>query len=182
MIVGITGMYASGKDIVAAYLVEQGFEHFSLSDEIREEATRLGIKKTRDNLISLGNKLREAFGPGILAERVCLKMWPGQKYVVTSIRNPAEVEELKKLRSFVLVAVIADVRQRFKWLQERARDGEPKTFEAFVKKEKIEQSSDPLKQQLHAVQQMAKIVIRNDSDLTQLHDKVRRMIHDLENS
>lgn len=179
MIIGVTGKYASGKDAVAEYLQGKGFLHFSLSDEIREEARRRKVKITRENLITLGNSLREKFGPGILAERVANKMAAEQKVVVTSIRNPSEVEVLKKNSEFILVAVTAEAQRRFQWLQQRAREEDPKTFQEFVEKEKLEQSSDPTKQQLHTVEKMAKITVKNDGSLEDLHKKVDLLLENL---
>ena len=179
MIIGITGYYASGKDTVGNYLIKRGFQHFSLSDEIREEAKRKKIKITRDNLIKLGNELREKFGPAILAERVKNKLKPNQDYIVTSVRNPAEVQALAEDPQFMLIAVNADRKKRFELLKQRVREDDPKTFEEFVQKEKIEESSDPNKQQLHTVNKMAKITIKNDGTLEQLYAKVDKVLLDL---
>ena len=70
MIIGVTGSYASGKDSVAEYLIKKGFQHFSLSDEIRKELKKRKIKETRQNLIKLGNELRKKHGNEILAKRI----------------------------------------------------------------------------------------------------------------
>ena len=211
MIIGVTGKYASGKDSVAEYLVKKGFIHYSLSDEIREEAKKRGLKETRENLIQLGNELREKFGSGVLAERVLLKilmnLFPiGKKineernYVLTSIRNPEEVKVLQnnllqdnfELQDnldrkqqqenkphFILMAVTADAKKRFQWLRQRAKEGDPKTFQELVDKEKIEQSSDPGKQQLHKVEKMATKILKNDGTLEELHQKVEKLLDDL---
>ncbi len=182
MIIGITGMYASGKDSVAHYLEQKGFIHYSLSDEIREECQRRKIKITRDNLISMANELRATFGPRILADRVRIKMklQQGKNIVITSIRNPEELRSLQEENNFVFVRVDADAKQRFAWLSARAREEDPKTFKEFVEKEKIEQSSDPTKQQLHKVITKATIAIRNDGTKDNLHAKVDKVLADLE--
>ena len=179
MIIGITGYYASGKDTVAHYLTKKGFYSFSLSDEIRSEAQKKKIKVTRNNLIQLGNELREKFGPSILAERVLNKLKPHQDYIITSIRNPAEVQVLASDPAFVFISVTADRKKRFELLQQRAREEDPKTFEEFVEKEKLEESSDPHKQQLDKCNKLAKITIKNDGTLEELYTKVDKLILDL---
>lgn len=179
MIIGITGMYASGKDTVAEYLTKRNFSHFSLSNELREEAKRRKIKDSRENLISLGNELREKFGPGILAERVSLRLREDEDYIITSVRNPGEVEVLKRIDSFVLISVAADQKRRFELLKERAREGDPKTFQEFVDKEKIESSSDPTKQQLDKCDKLATITIGNEGTIEELYDKIDQLILDL---
>jgi len=179
MIIGITGMYASGKDSVAEFLIKNGFEHFSLSDEIREEAKNKKIKITRENLISLGNSLREKHGASILAEKVKNKLKSDKNYVITSIRNPDEAKVLQEEEKFILVSVTADDKQRFEWLKMRAREEDPQTFKEFVEKEKIEQSSDPKKQQLHKVLKLAKCVVQNDGSKEDLKEKVSKLLLDL---
>ncbi len=181
MIIGVTGMYASGKDTIAQHLEKKGFLHYSLSDEIREEAKRRKIAVTRNNLINLANELRNKFGPRILADRVRIKMrlHPSKDYVVTSIRNPEETRSLQEESDFILIAASADPKLRFEWLKLRAREEDPKTFREFVEKEKIEQSADPTKQQLHKVISQAKIVLHNEGTIEELQRKADKMLLDL---
>ena len=67
MIIGLTGKNAAGKGEIANYLKTKGFVYYSLSDVIREEATKRGLEHTRDNLIRLGTEMRETHGNSILA-------------------------------------------------------------------------------------------------------------------
>ena len=179
MIIGITGYYASGKDTVAEYLQKKGFQHFSLSDEIRHEATKKNIPPIRDNLIKLGNDLREKFGPGILAQRINLKLKENKNYVITSIRNPEEINNLNENQNFILISVEAEQKKRFELLKQRARENDPKTFQEFVEKEKIEESSDPNKQQLNKCAKLAKFIIENNGTLEELHTKTEKLLRDL---
>ncbi len=55
MIIGLTGANASGKGEAASYLKSKGFEYYSLSDILREEAKRKKIEPLRENLIKRGN-------------------------------------------------------------------------------------------------------------------------------
>ena len=75
MIIGLTGKNASGKGEVANYLKSKGFIYYSLSDVIREEATKRGLEHSRENLINLGNELREKFGPKHLAQQISSKIF-----------------------------------------------------------------------------------------------------------
>lgn len=75
MIIGLTGFNGCGKGKVAEYLEKKGFSKFSLSDELREEARKKGVKElTKEFLIILGNELREKNGPNYLAIRVSEKI------------------------------------------------------------------------------------------------------------
>jgi hypothetical protein len=66
----------------------------------------------------VGNELREAHGSGVLGKMACSKMAhdkAAKKYVVTSIRHPAEVDELRRgcEGAFCLVFLDAPARVRF---------------------------------------------------------------------
>jgi hypothetical protein len=95
----------------------------SLSDVVREEAAARGLPPERGPLIAVGNELRRALGPGALAERILPRL--GERDVVDSIRNPAEVEVLRRAPGFLLVAVRATQATRFARSLARARPGDP---------------------------------------------------------
>ena len=170
MIIGLTGRNAAGKTEIAQYLINRGFVYYSLADEIREEAKRRGVEVSRDVLIELGNGLRAKFGPGVLAERMLPRLGHDRNYVVDSIRNPYEVEALRRRRDFVLMAVEAGQAVRFDRSRLRAREGAAFRLDQFVLEEQRELSSDdPAAQQLLATHEMAGIVVNNDGSLEELH-------------
>lgn len=183
MIIGICGTNAAGKGEATKYLVERhGFVAFSLSDVLREELALVGAEVTRENLIEKGNRLREAEGPAVLARRVVERIKQQSAYealsiVIDSIRNPSEVEELRKLPGFYLVAIDAPVEFRFEREKERGRVGAATMLEQFVELEKLERSTDPNKQQLDTVIQMADRVIQNHWILAALHREVERIVY-----
>ncbi len=107
IIIGITGTLCSGKGTVTEYLKELGFDAISLSDVLREEAKLRGLTLTRENLQSLGNEIRTKDGTGALALLALEKMKGKEKFVIESIRNPGEVEELKKKKDFYLISLDA---------------------------------------------------------------------------
>jgi dephospho-CoA kinase len=180
MIIGLTGYYCSGKDYAAKYLESKGFIHFSLSDEIRKELTNRNIEITRTNLINLGNELRKEHGPNVLAKKVIQNFEPNKNYVISSIRNIHEALELKKLGNFKLINVESPIEIRFGRINERDREEDPKTIEELKEKEKVEQSSDESKQQLHKIKEMSDITILNDSTLEILYERVQSTVNNLE--
>ena len=188
MIIGLTGKNASGKGEVANYLKEKGFIYHSLSDIIREEATKMGVEHSRDNLIKLGNELRKKFVPAYLAQQINKKIEQQLKknknlnFAVDSIRNPNEVKELMKNKEFILVGVDAPIELRFKRLLERNRLGDAKTLEEFKQQEQRENLKSSTNQQLDATFGMAKKVIINDGSLKELHKKIDGLIKDLNNN
>jgi dCMP deaminase len=180
MIIGITGKNAAGKTEVCNYLISRGFEYHSLSDEIRREIRNRGREATRELLIAVGNELRSRYGPGVLAERVCARLGEDRNHVVDSIRNPAEVEVLRRCRDFLLVAVEADQALRFERSRARGRESAAQTLEQFAREEERElQSEDPAAQQLLATYAMADVRIRNDGTLEDLHERLARLLPEL---
>ncbi|MBI4243921.1 MAG: AAA family ATPase [Planctomycetes bacterium] len=176
MIIGLTGLYCSGKDTAAEYFVTKGFTHISLSDLLREEMKKRKIEITRDNLIQFANDLRRLLGPGVLADMAIRQIEPGKNFVVSSIRSPAEVEALKKTGTFLLIEIQSSAQMRFKRLLKRKRENDPTTLKQMLAKEEQEKSSNPLEQQIHKVIKMAKVKILNDSTVMDLHKKLDSVI------
>jgi dCMP deaminase len=177
MIIGLTGKNGSGKTAVSEYLQNRGFEYYSLSDEIRNEIRKRGGEITRDVLIAVGNELRERFGPGILAERIMRNLESARNYVVDSIRNPHEVDALRRRPDFTLLAVEADEAIRFARSRKRGRESAAPTLQQFVEEEARElHSNNPANQQLHATQEMADLVVANNGTLEQLHYRLDELL------
>jgi len=174
LIIGITGPVASGKDTAANYLKQKGFAHVSLSQIIRAEARRQNITTTRKNLIKLGNQLRRAHGPAVLAQFAIERVKRKNKIVVTSIRSVAEVEHLRKSGKFVLVKLTADPQLRLRRLKRRGRKDERwLTLAQMQARERLEQSNDPNALQLHKVMAMADKIIEDNGTKEALYQKIK---------
>ncbi len=178
MIIGVTGNYASGKDTVAEFLQEMNFYHVSFSDLLREELKNRRKKITRENLIDVGNELRVKHGKNILARRALKKVLDGENHVFTSIRNPGEVELLKKREDFLLVNVTCPDKIRIGRIIQRNRENDPKTLKELRKKEALENSNNPHAQQLNKVADLARVTLVNDSTQKKLKQKVEKLVKD----
>jgi len=177
LVLGVTGPNAAGKGEVSDYLRTWGFAVHSLSDIVREEAAARGFPPEREHLIRIGTLLREQGGLGVLAERLLPRLdgWDA----VDSIRNPAEVETLRRVPGFVLIGVDAPAEVRFARSRLRARPGDPDSFAEFAAKEKKENSANPAGQQLRATFALADRVIDNNGDLDLLHRNVDGLLRSL---
>jgi len=182
MILGVTGFFCSGKDSLASYLGSKGFVHISLSDMIREEIRARQQEVTLERLTKVGNELRRRYGAGILAVRALRCMNEYSRYVVTSIRHPAEVETLRLRRDFVLLFVDAPQRVRYDRSIARARKGDHlPTFEEFIAAEKGQLSGkDPDAQQLALCRDEADLVLRNDRTLQVFHSRIDKALRDIQ--
>lgn len=179
--IGLTGENCSGKGTFAEYLVKKGFRYTSLSDVIREELAAEGKEITRESLIDKGNELRKGEGGGILAKKAMGWVKGDTNCVIDSIRNPAEVEELRKLKGFKLVYVTARPEVRFARMKARAREGDPHTLDAFNMIENAEMSgADPAHQQLFTTFKMADVKLENNSDLQSFFERIDSLVKELE--
>ncbi len=180
MIIGLTGKNGSGKGEVAKFLVDSGFIYHSLSDVLREELKKKGKAITRERLIELGTQLRQEGGPSVLADKILQKLDPEKNYVIDSIRNPAEVQALRKRDDFTLINVSAPQKIRFERTRARGRENDPVTFDEFVRLEKREaESPDPNSQQLNETIKLAHCELINESTLEVLHEKIRHLLREL---
>jgi|TARA_B100000315_G_scaffold214762_1_gene213520 dephospho-CoA kinase len=205
MIIGLTGKNAAGKGELASYLKSKGFVYFSLSDALREEATKRGLEHTRDNLIELGNELRKNFGPEYLAQQINNKIKQqlenynkkntikkinnlnnekinnNENIVVDSIRSPFEAKELMKNKNFTLIGVDAPIELRFERLRARNRVGDAKTVEQLEQQEQRENLNNASNQQLDETFKLSEKVIINDGTLEELHKKVDGFLKEIKN-
>lgn len=180
MIIGLTGPNAAGKGEVASCFVRVGFLYHSLSDVLRDDLRASGTPPTRDHLIALGNELRSRLGPGALAVKILPRL--GQRDIVDSIRNPAEVEVLRGAAGFVLVGVDAPLEVRYRRALARGRPGDGGTLAEFEAREARENSSDPARQQLARTFALADHVLVNDGTLEDLRGKAEDLLERLTRS
>lgn len=177
MIIGLTGKNGSGKGEVARFLKERSFEYHSLSDVLRDELKKQKKPLTRNNLIAVGNKLRETYGPDILAKRILEKIEMDRNYVIDSIRHPAEAQALKIRDRFALLNITASPKVRFNRLKKRMREKDPKTFKDFLKLERVEAKSEvKSNQQLDQTLKLADYEIDNSSSLEKLHKEIAKIV------
>lgn len=178
MFIGLTGTLASGKGVIADFLKEKGFAYFSLGDELRNIAKLRGIELTRKNLQDLGNELRNKLGGGAIAELISKRI-KEEKYndaVIDSIRNPDEIEVLKKLDNFFLVSIDAPWIFRFERMKNRNRESDPKTPEDFLKVEERDFGEEDEKgQQVRKCMKLADFIFYNDGSMEETRIKVENL-------
>jgi dCMP deaminase len=180
VILGLTGKFAAGKGTVAEHLTGLGYRYHSLSDILREDLAAGGIPEGRDALREIGNALRQAGGPGVLATRLLERLRQSGDHIVDSIRNPAEVTELRALPDFALIAVDAPAEVRFARLRSRDRAGDPQTWEAFQAMEEAELvSDDPTTQQLLATLALADHGLDNGGGLDALTTDLQALLREI---
>lgn len=184
MIIGLTGPICAGKDEVAKVLVSLGFERFSLSDEIRAEMRAQGIPLHRDSIQQYGDRTRRREGAGVWARRIVSRMVSGKNYVIDSIRNPGEIEELRQLEDFFLIRVHAATKMRFARMVKRARTEDPRNFADF---QQLELKDLGIGQEAYGQQNaqcfaLADYTIVNEGTLEKLRENLTSLIHRIRTS
>ena len=199
LILGIVGRNCSGKDSVAEYLMKKKFHHISLSDILREELRNENKEITRENLIKKGQQFRKKYGPCGLASKAITKINninnktnyeinlnnnKNHNYIISSIRNPYEVDELRKHNGFLLLFVDSDSKIRFQRMKQRATENDPNTIKEFMKFEQIEEkNNDPTKQSIADVIKKTDLTLNNNFDnIEQLHNEIDTLIKPLLNN
>ncbi|MEW6457000.1 MAG: AAA family ATPase [Acidobacteriota bacterium] len=179
MKIGVTGPIASGKGEVVKFFRKNNFKYISLSDMVREEAKKRNIPVTRENLQNIGNSLRKEFGAGVLGMKVreIIESFPEKNWIIDGIRNPAEIEELKKMKGFYLIGIIAPLNILIERILKREREDDPKKKEEII--ERIRQDigvNEPEDgQQVGKCIKMANFTIINEGSLLDLQEKLKRI-------
>ena len=182
IIIGITGTLGAGKGTIVEKLKKSGFKHYSVRDFLVEQIRQRGLEVNRDSMRELANELREKNGADYIVE--CLvgrAMAQGDDCVIESIRNPKEVETLRRIRNFHLFSVDADIHKRYERIRSRKSSTDNVSFETFVENEKKEMSSDNESgQNLSACMALADFRFNNDKDIEDLDRQVEDALKSIE--
>jgi len=177
-VIGLTGTIASGKDAAMQVLLKKyNCYHVTLSDVIRGELEKKKGPLNRMTLQDLGNNMRQQYGPHILA-LIAVEYLPRDKEltVIDGIRNPGEVDYLKKKfgGKFFMIATDAARERRFELMQKRGDPRDPRTFEEFVKMDDRDQGAgEPAYgQQVAKCMERSDFLVKNDGDLAALEAKI----------
>ncbi|RLC82977.1 MAG: dCTP deaminase [Chloroflexi bacterium] len=134
LIIGLTGPMGAGKTTTAAYLEKNfGFIRLSLAHFVRRETIRRGLPPTPRYMRDIGNYLRESHGPSVLADRILEKIKKEiltRLIVIDGIRNPGEIERLRKEPDFFLIGMNADREIRYR-REQALGEGASLSFEMF---------------------------------------------------
>ena len=177
MIIGLTGRIAAGKEVIVGILEEKGFVYMTISEIIRNEMLDRGLTVDRTAMQDFGNLLREQEGTNSWIKRLMKKMNSNDDYVIDGIRNPGEIDELRKMKDFILIAIDAPKEDRFQRMLKRRKPSDPKTWEEFlVIDERDFGEEDSKGQQVGKCMEMADYKIDNNSSYDDFIKKVSEIL------
>jgi dephospho-CoA kinase len=181
LIIGITGTIGAGKGTVVDYLVEHfDFKHYSVRKYLTELLVMNGIEPNRDNFTELANRLRtENNSPSYIIEQLYDQAAKhGQNAIIESIRTVGEIEKLRAMGEFILIAVDADRKLRYDRIYARKSETDNIGFEKFISDEEREmESTNPNNQNIGACLKLADYVIQNNGNLPILYTEVAKIIN-----
>ena len=115
-----------------------------------------------------------------MADRIKQKI-KGKNVVIDSIRNPMEIQSLRQLDHFFLIAVDAPIELRYQRAKSRNRIENAESLQDFIKMENKEKSEIQINQNIAACIQQAEFKILNDGDTEKLFTKVEGILEELKN-
>lgn len=134
LILGITGMPASGKSTCADYIrKKKGVDYIHLSDFIWQELKKKGIKKSNLTGAMYGLYMHEIYKDMPIIEWTDEQIKKKKGIVLLdSIRSMQMHEHLKKkYKNYKLIAILCGTEERFRREAKRARFGEKITKQLF---------------------------------------------------
>lgn len=179
IIIGLTGLIASGKDVSKKYLEQTyGAKSFRFSTILRDVLTRLDLPISRDNTIKISTVLRENFGQELLAKVMAKDVENATEEIVVAdgARRLVDIAYLNRLPGFVLVSLEADPKTRYERMlarNENTGDHE-KTFADFQADHERETELT-----IPEVMAAAKYHLKNDGSLEDLYRQLDKIISEL---
>ncbi len=179
-IIGLVGLQASGKTVVASHLTDLGAKRVRMGDIVWREVEERGLELNGGNVGKVANELRENEGMGAVAKR-CIPIIKREgegnpSVVVDGIRGIAEVEVFKEEFDgrFTLISIEASKETRYKRIKGREREDDSLDPESFEEKENRE-----LNWGLKEAMESADYRIENEGTLRELKEKTSKIYEEI---
>lgn len=179
IILGIVGEIASGKTTITEHIKDTyGAVTFRFSDVLRDILKRIHQPETRENMQMLSTALRTGMSEDLLSKVLAEDVTHSDAPIIITegIRRPSDIEYLKDLPGFVLIAIKVDEKTRYERLTERSEnpDDRTKTWEAFLK----EAQAEP-EQKIKEIAQQANYTLDNNGSSEDLYAQIDAIMNEL---
>ncbi|MDB5258921.1 MAG: hypothetical protein JWO73_129 [Candidatus Taylorbacteria bacterium] len=174
IIIGVTGTNGSGKGELTSHLTTKGFGFYSVRDFLVEEIEKRGLPVERPSMKAVADDLRTRFGASHIIESLYRRAEKsGKNAVIESVRTMGEVGFLKQQENFLLVAVDADLKIRYKRAVLRKSATDNVTFEKFAAQQEVEmKSDDPARMSLSDCIKAADVLLMNDGTMGEFRAQI----------
>jgi len=176
----VAGMPGAGKSIFVEIARERyNLPVYTMGDVVREEALRRYGVVSPDTMLKTALELRREFGLDYVAAKTFEKIYRVcqagcEAVVIDGVRSIDEVEYFKRRGDVVIVAIHASPKTRFNRLLARGRPGDPKTWEEFATRDKIE-----LELGLGSVIALADYMIINEGGIEEARNNVCKVLGEI---
>jgi dephospho-CoA kinase len=177
LFIGVVGTNGAGKSSVCNYLHTKGFKIYSLSDVVREEAKKLGYTLTRDNLVHVGNLLKEEYGKEVLAKKSFQNALDNniQFAAFDSIRHIVEVKYFKN-NGVIIWGVDASIENRYQRIKKRQKETDKVSFEEFVKQDEREYLGHSPGQNIKEALTECESIYDNNDTIEEMHQSINALL------
>ncbi len=180
VVVGIAGMPGAGKGVFRRTILRMGYPVVTMGDEVRAEVKRRNLQPTSQNLGKTMLTLRKLEGQAAIAKRCIPKLENHTQRVVVidGIRSLVEVEEFKKhFPRFILVAIYASPKTRYRRLFRRRRSDDPSDWKTFMERDLRELGIG-----MGSVISIADYTIVNEGSIEQLKQQIMWLMREMLNN
>lgn len=172
-ILAFTGMPCSGKTEAVKIVKDMKIPVIRMGDMVWEETKKQGLELNDKNVGNVANKMRNIHGKDIWAKKTVDKIKTLDNkpiLIIDGIRNMEEIDVFKKeLRTdFVIIAIETTTETRRKRAYARGRKDDSKDIKDLEERDKRE-----LGWGLGVVIASADIVISNEGNIVEFHNKIR---------
>jgi len=176
IILGFTGLMACGKGTAAKYLQEKyGADTFRFSTMLRDILDRLYLPQSRENFQIISPLLRETFGQDLMAKVIAKDVEGADSKLIAidGMRRPADIEYLKKITGFRMVAIDVDAKVRYQRLKARAENpgDKEKTWEQFQAEHQAETEI-----YIPELMKQADVTIDNNGSLEEFYQQIDKLV------
>ena len=177
LIIGMTGLIASGKGAAAKYCEETyKASNHRFSTMLRDALDRFHLPHTRENMVAISEAMREKFGQDIMAKVLAedASQDDNDIVIVEGIRRIPDITHLAKLPNFILVRIEAEPATRYARLTQRGEntDDNSKTYEQFLTDHQL-----PTEVTIPEVMALATVSLDNNGDLADLYKQLDTLIN-----
>lgn len=171
-------MPGSGKGEASDVARSIGLTVAVMGDIIRQEAARLGLELTDENLGSIGNLLRSQEGPEAVARRTLESALESGKdlVVIDGIRSKAEVDFFREHADrFCLVEIWTSQGARLNRVLARRRSDDTSDGSSSLQKRESREIGWGMQEAILE----ADLKLNNDGDLTIFKSSVQKLLEDI---
>lgn len=177
--IAFTGMPFSGKSEAVKTARETGISVIRMGDMVWNEVQKRDLEINDKNVGRIATEMRKKHGKDVWAKKTIEKIKSLDKddyLVIDGVRNPEEIKTFKKKlgEDFVLIAINASDKIRYKRALDRNRQDDNKDLEKVKERDRREKSWG-----IDEAIQLADITVKNEKNIQDFRKKIKKILNNL---